>query len=289
MTDKDDMLDLNGASETENKKDNQNENPDDDFTGADIMESMCMSCGENGTTRLLLHKIPLFRELIIASFKCEECGYQNNEVTFGGSIQPKGCRYELEVTVSEDLNRQLIKSDSSSIRVPEIDFEIPPGTQRGAISTIEGFLSTASRSLSLFQAQRMKEQPEVGEKVAQIILSLSRMSRGEYLPFTVIVEDPAGNCFIENPHAPQRDNRLHHSIFTRSKEQDELLGLSESDTSYQADDTNYIELIEHGFGRERERNKEKERERERNEGVNEKDVNLLEKKEKEEGEREEEG
>ena len=62
----------------------------DDWTGVDVIESMCMSCGDNGTTRLMLHKIPFFRELIIASFQCDLCGYRNNEVTFGGSIQPKG-------------------------------------------------------------------------------------------------------------------------------------------------------------------------------------------------------
>jgi pyruvate/2-oxoacid:ferredoxin oxidoreductase beta subunit len=58
------------------KQDNQGEqendengevNADED-RGYDEMESMCMACGENGTTRLLMHKVPHFRELILASF-----------------------------------------------------------------------------------------------------------------------------------------------------------------------------------------------------------------------------
>jgi C4-type Zn-finger protein len=89
-----------------------------------------------------------------------------------------------------DLNRQLIKSDSASVLFPSLDFEIPPKTQKGEISTIEGFISTglssllhlssqtqshlfflssAARNLSLYQRERMEHDPAVGAKVAQII------------------------------------------------------------------------------------------------------------------------
>jgi zinc finger protein len=46
-----------------------------------------MSCGEDGMTRMKMHKIPYFRELLIASFYCDHCGNSNNDVTFGGEIQ----------------------------------------------------------------------------------------------------------------------------------------------------------------------------------------------------------
>jgi len=46
----------------------------------------------------------------------------------------------LIVTSEKDLNRQIIKSDSGLIRIPEMDFEIPPMTQKGGISTIEGMM-----------------------------------------------------------------------------------------------------------------------------------------------------
>eukprot|EP01041_Mallomonas_annulata_P012141 gene12141-25479_t len=227
---------------TDEEKDSQ------DWTGVDVMESMCMSCGDNGTTRLLLHKIPFFRELILASFSCEHCGYQNNEVTFGGSIQPKGCIYELKCHVSTDLDRQLIKSDSASIRIPEIDFEIPPGTQKGGISTLEGFLSTAAKNLSLYQAERTIQSPEIANKVSEIILALLQMSSGSFLPFHIILDDPAGNSFIENPFAPQKDPCLKHSYYSRTSSQDISLGLEPVDALYKEDDSNFIELIEHGFG-----------------------------------------
>jgi hypothetical protein len=62
------------------------------------MESLCMSCGENGTTRMLLTRIPHFKEIIIMAFECPHCNFRNNEVQFGGSFQDKGVRYTVTLT-----------------------------------------------------------------------------------------------------------------------------------------------------------------------------------------------
>ena len=60
-------------------------------------------------------------------------------------LQVQGCIFEFKCTDSRDLNRQIIKSDSCSVLIPEIEFEIPANTQKGEISTIEGMrLSMAS-------------------------------------------------------------------------------------------------------------------------------------------------
>jgi len=225
-----------------------------DELGITEVESMCMSCGENGLTKFLMHKIPYFRELIIASFECEHCGERNNEVTFGGEIQIQGSIYELECTNAKDLDRQLIKSDSASVYFPSLDFEIPPKTQKGEISTIEGFLTTAARNLSLYQRERMAENPEVGAKVAEIIVELGRMSSGVSFPFKIVVNDPAGNSFVENPFAPKSDPKMRVRHYHRTPEQDISLGLQPEHGIYRKDeDTNFKSLIEGrgGFGGEK--------------------------------------
>jgi len=71
-----------------------------------IVESMCMSCGENGVTRLLLTKIPHYKEIILMSFHCEHCGFKNNEIQSGGVIQEKGVRIIVTVANERDLSRQ---------------------------------------------------------------------------------------------------------------------------------------------------------------------------------------
>ncbi|MQM09398.1 hypothetical protein Taro_042263 [Colocasia esculenta] len=82
-------------------------------------ESLCMRCGENGTTRFLATRIPHFREIVLMAFECPHCNERNNEVQFAGAIQPRGCRYTLTVPSGDAkvLNRQVVKSESASIKV----------------------------------------------------------------------------------------------------------------------------------------------------------------------------
>jgi zinc finger protein len=198
----------------------------DEWSGVDTLESLCMSCGASGLTRFLLHKIPRFRELVLASFFCEECGERNNEVSFGGQIQATGCRYNLKVTSEADMNRQIVKSDSASVIIPELEFEIPAATQKGVINTLEGILKVAAANLSQLQPLRMIQTPEVGAQIAVVITALEEMADGRRLPFHIIVDDPAGNSFIENPTAPLHDVNLTVTHYKRSEEQDLAIGLN---------------------------------------------------------------
>lgn len=125
----------------------------------------------------------------------------------------------------KDLDRQVIKSDSATVQIPEIDFEIPPMTQKGEISTIEGFLSRAAKNLSMYQDERMDQMPEVGIRVAEVICSLTRMAAGDLMPFTILIDDTAGNSFIENPYAPAKDENMTTSTYVRTETQDLALGL----------------------------------------------------------------
>lgn len=221
----------------------------DQWNGIDEMVSLCMACGENGVTRMMLHKIPSFRELIIASFECEHCGERNNEVTFGGEIQLLGSKFNLKIMSEKDLDRQVVKSDSASVYIPEIDFEIPPGTQKGEISTIEGFLRQASNNLGLYQDARMEQTPEIGIRVADIIAKLTLMAMGDALPFNFIVNDIAGNSFVENPYAPKNDPNMTVSHFKRSAAEDISLGLEPEKDAFKDDKDDEVKnLMKKGFG-----------------------------------------
>lgn len=54
-----------------------------------------------GTTRLLLTKVPFFREIIVSSFSCEHCGWSNTEIQSAGKIQDQGVCYTLTVNSQE--------------------------------------------------------------------------------------------------------------------------------------------------------------------------------------------
>ena len=63
------------------------------------VESMCVNCGENGITTLLLAKIPHYREVILSSFKCESCQFRNNDIQSGGLVQNMGLIYKVKIQV----------------------------------------------------------------------------------------------------------------------------------------------------------------------------------------------
>ncbi|KAJ8603922.1 hypothetical protein CTAYLR_009716 [Chrysophaeum taylorii] len=178
-----------------------------------IPGSLCMRCGGSGVTRMMLTKIPHFRELIVSSFECDDCGERNTEVQFGGEIQELGCRYAVNCRDASDLDRQVIKSDSARVALPSIEVEIPAATQRGVISTVEGILTRAANELEAMQPV--------------VVDALRRMAAGEEVPFELRLEDPSGNSFVQ-PKAgldPEEDPDLDVARFERSDADNVSLGL----------------------------------------------------------------
>ncbi|KAL5577603.1 hypothetical protein UlMin_019302 [Ulmus minor] len=189
------------------------------------VESLCMRCGENGITRFLLTLIPNFRKVLLSAFECTHCGERNNEVQFAGELQPKGCCYRLEVPPGnlKILDRQVVKSESATIKIPELEFEIPPEAQRGSLSTLEGILVRAADELEALQEERKKVDPKTAEAIDQFLLKLRACATGDS-SFTFILDDPAGNSFIENPLAPSPDPSLSIKFYERTPEQQAMLG-----------------------------------------------------------------
>ena len=52
----------------------------------------------------------------------------------------------------QDLNRLVVKAESALIRIPHLEFEIPPNTQKGKVSTVESIITQATEDIE-------KEQP----------------------------------------------------------------------------------------------------------------------------------
>ncbi|KAL8792107.1 MAG: hypothetical protein Q9195_005282 [Heterodermia aff. obscurata] len=193
----------------------------------DKIESLCMNCEDNGETRLLLTKIPKFREVILSSFCCNHCGYKNTEVSNAGEIQQKGCKYSLTLHHPIDMEREVIKTETAIFRIEDLDFEIPPG--HGKITNIEGLLSEILTNLEAGQKARKTEQPELFEKIGNICKKLLEMMIGRDMPFTVSVNDPAGNSWIEPSTQDDEKGKYVHQEYPRSREQNAALGLGEAD------------------------------------------------------------
>ncbi|KAM5132387.1 zinc finger protein ZPR1 [Mantella aurantiaca] len=200
------------------------------------IESLCMNCYENGVTRLLLTRVPFFKEIIVSSFTCDACGWTNTEIQSAGRIQDQGVRYSLRVQSKRDVNREVVKTDYATTRIPEIDFEIPACTQKGALTTIEGILERTIVGLQQEQPIRRAENAEVANKIDEFIAKLQNLKEGE-TPFTFVLDDPSGNSFVENPFAPHRDEDLTVTHYMRSKEQDSLLGIENVNSQQNSEGT----------------------------------------------------
>ncbi|CAJ0877491.1 10767_t:CDS:2 [Entrophospora sp. SA101] len=184
------------------------------------IESYCVKCGENGLTKILLTKIPHWKEIVIMSFECQHCGLRNNETQFAGPIPEKGCSYTCTVETKQDLDRQLVKSETCIIKLLEIDLEMPSTNQSGKLCTIEGIITNIIEDLSIGQIVRKELEPETYEKIDLIIKKLSV----DYLEikekFTIMIDDPAGNSYIENLCAPNPDPKLQIRYYNRTHEMD---------------------------------------------------------------------
>ncbi|CAN7984590.1 unnamed protein product [Ixodes hexagonus] len=186
------------------------------------MESLCLNCRRDGTTRLLLTRIPFYREVVIMSFRCDHCGWHNNELQPAACIQTTGVRFTLAVRSPQDLNRQVVKSDSASVTLPELDLEIPAKTQEGCVTTVEGLLERASRGLE--RSVEGSAPAPVRDKLADFVTKLKQLQALER-PFRIVLDDPSGNSFVENPNAPAADPGLTVAHYPRTADQDRWLGI----------------------------------------------------------------
>lgn len=91
------------------------------------------SRARQGVTRLLLTRIPFFREVIVSSFACGSCAWANTEIQSAGRIQEQGVRYVLAVAARQVSPRLLGRARPGGrgellLRVNEVVPAWPTGT-----------------------------------------------------------------------------------------------------------------------------------------------------------------
>ncbi|OAV94886.1 hypothetical protein PTTG_07390 [Puccinia triticina 1-1 BBBD Race 1] len=198
-------------------------------TGADMSEDEEEELADNLPDEPTLPRrkieIPHFKEIILMSTNCASCGYKDNKVKSATAISPKGTKLVLRVTDKEDLARDILKSETAKLTIPEIDLHLNPGMLGGRFTTLEGLLVqvfkeldqkvfTTGDSVSLPVAQKPPSSAAAG------ILAAER-------PFTVILDDPISNSFIQNICAPDDDPAIEKIEYKRSFDQNEELGLND--------------------------------------------------------------
>lgn len=227
---------------------------------SEMHDCFCPMChGGNAKTMMLPTRIPMFREIIIMSLTCPDCHFKNSEISFGGTIQPQGERVTFHIHDEKNdesdsaaktngnntgcwKDRQIIKSDSASIIIPHLQFEIPPKTQKGVISTLEGVIKTAADTLEELQPERLRlGDVDNFHRCRHVIHKLRSLvgcnidsddddeEQTQPQSFDIILDDPAGNSYIEACGSdPLNDPTLTKVKYARTPNQDMDLGLQPS-------------------------------------------------------------
>lgn len=99
------------------------------------------------------------------------------------------------------------------------------GSLGSIYTTVEGLLAKVIEELE-------KNNPfgrgdsATDAKFLEFIDKMKKCKEGEQ-PFTLILDDPADNCFIYNPNAPNDDPKIKVEVYERTAEQRDYLGITE--------------------------------------------------------------
>lgn len=204
-----------------------------DGRSVEEIESLCMNCRENGITRILLTSIPYFKEVAVMSFECKHCNTINNELQSVSDMQEKGVRYSVRCTRDEDLQRQIVKTEWSEIKIPEIEFEVK--RQPGLVTTIEGIIERAEAGMKQMMELNTDMSDEDKEKVKAFLAKLMKCKL-MMEDFTLIVDDPSGNSYVESLNAPSIDSSMEIIHYTRTRDQNLLLGIPDQGPEFDETD-----------------------------------------------------
>lgn len=191
------------------------------------IESLCMQCHQNGQTKLMLTKIPHFKSIIIMSFECPHCGFKNNEIQSGEAIQEKGHLYQLVCKTQRDLDRQVVRNSTASVSFPEWEFAAPP-SKTSTLTTVEGLISHFIEDLASDQEERREKVPGVYQAIEGLLEKLRGALNNQH-EFTIVVDDPSGNSYMENLCAPSPDPQLTVRHYPRTHDQMVQLGMVSQD------------------------------------------------------------
>jgi len=187
--------------------------------------------------------IPHFKQVVLMSTVCDDCGYRSNDVKTGGEIPELGEKITLTVEDSTDLARDILKSETCGLECPELKLQVNPGTLGGRFTTVEGLLTQVRDDLrsQIFEANGAPgQQPNAGggdslsaDEKAQwddFFGGLDDAIAGRR-PFTVILTDPFASSFVQpNTDDPNADPKIKKETYERTEEEEEELGLRDMKT-----------------------------------------------------------
>ena len=174
----------------------------------------CPNCSVEGKLRMVANvdEIPYFGEHTQVTVMCHACGWRQTD--FIPAEGKKAGAWSLVLDDSEKLRSRVVRSSSCTVRIPELDLEVMPGTNStGYVSNIEGVLN---RFVDIINMVRRDVERDLtadsgdSEENANALNTLDGLLKsieqaGEESVFTVDFLDPHGHSMILDQDAVERE------------------------------------------------------------------------------------
>jgi zinc finger protein len=166
------------------------------------MFSDCPICKAKGSVEVTTQteNIPYFGEIMESTLLCSECGFKHADTIC--IDQKKPVRYT--ITIGKDnLNARVVKSQSTTITIPEIGLKVEPGPQsQGYVSNVEGVLDRFKKAVQT--ALSWAEEDQVKQNAVLILEYIEEVKEGQK-EVTLIMEDPFGHSIIIHDDAVRNE------------------------------------------------------------------------------------
>ncbi|WP_292519102.1 ZPR1 zinc finger domain-containing protein [Methanoculleus sp.] len=163
----------------------------------DSYAGTCPACGCE--IEIVHHRldIPHFPDLLLVAIACDACGYRHTDTIILGEGDP--VRWTVRIEEPDDLAIRVVRSTTGTIEIPELGLAVEPGIAcEGFVTNIEGILNRFEQAVGTVLAN-----PESDEERTAALKMLGKIgeAREVAFPFTVIIEDPAGNSALVSEKA----------------------------------------------------------------------------------------
>lgn len=192
----------------------------------------CHACNKTNETRAILLDIPYFNTVLLLCTDCAYCNAKYSEIKSGNGISDKGIRITQKVQNINDLTRDILKSDTCAIYIPELELELVHGTLGAKFTTLEGILQNIIEQLESIKPKytgdsSSKEMNQLYDNHLNLLKNLLNVEES----FTFILDDPSGNSFIEGRVDgttncdPNTDPNIIIENYQRTSTHDSILGI----------------------------------------------------------------
>ncbi|GAV26836.1 hypothetical protein PMKS-000292 [Pichia membranifaciens] len=210
----------------------------------ETFRATCSGCYSPCETHMKLVNIPHFKDVVIMSTVCDHCGYKSNEVKTGGEIPDHGTKISLYCDDPEDLARDILKSETCGMSIPELNLDLTPGTLGGRFTTIEGLLRQVRDELHSRVYTQTSDSMAASTKSRWNIFfdNLDKAIDGK-TKFTIHMTDPLSSSYIQNVYAPDPDPNMKIEEYPRTAEENEDLGLTDMKTENYEENTSTVNEV----------------------------------------------